>query len=317
MIYQKFESDFKESENYKDLTNLLKNNYQFVQYKYHFYNTEHDSTKLEIGLKIIFAYINKFYKNYTHDLIINKFDIVKKIIKECCTEPNDNTKLAEELCSAINSIINAYSSYTRPNRELTIEDYLDYEFRITSIQYKISHINEIISYGLWREEYNYGKLYHSNVNRLTPYSYSTFMKVFLSKKFLRLRNEIKILAYKLIESANIDGVGDVTISNQLLKQLEIFINKQYMYLNDTINVFDELRTYIENVFISILGKNSNNKNYNVETLDDVAEIKVIMKAISFWEDNKEDIINKNIKTRITTLKDIKVEEMEDKENESE
>ena len=317
MIYQKFESDFKESENYKDLTNLLKNNYQFVQYKYHFYNTEHDSTKLEIGLKIIFAYINKFYKNYTHDLIINKFDIVKKIIKECCTEPSDNTKLAEELCSAINSIINAYSNYTRPNRELTIEDYLDYEFRITSIQYKISHISEIISYGLWREEYNYGKLYHSNVSRITPYSYSTFMKVFLSKKFLRLRNEIKILAYKLIESANVDGIGDVTISNQLLKQLEIFINKQYMYLNDKINVFDELRTYIENVFISILGKNSNNKNYNVETLDDVAEVKVIMKAISFWEDNKEDIINKNIKTRITTLKDIKVEEMEDKENESE
>ena len=114
MIYQKFESDFKESENYKDLTNLLKNNYQFVQYKYHFYNTEHDSTKLEIGLKIIFAYINKFYKNYTHDLIINKFDIVKKIIKECCTEPSDNTKLAEELCSAINSIINAYSSLHNP-----------------------------------------------------------------------------------------------------------------------------------------------------------------------------------------------------------
>lgn len=299
-----FEAQFKASENFKDLTNLLKNNYLFVPYKFYFYNTEHDSSQLEIGLKIIFNFINRYKKEDTHDLVVDKFNTVKNIIKEICDQPKDNKKLAEELCTTINAIINSHLNYTIPkNKEFTIEDYLDYEFTITSTQYKIARISEMISYGLWREELNYGKLYHSNVNRLIPYTYTTFMKIFLSKKYLNLRNELTKLAHKLIHSANENGIGDTNISNKFINNLEVFINKHYMYLDSSTNsVFSELRTYIENIFVRVLDKsNKSSKYYNIENLDDIPEIKVILKAVDFWEDTKEEIINKNIGTRMSYI----------------
>ena len=306
MDINEFILQFKASENYKDLTNLLKNNYLFIPYKFYFYNTEHDASQLEIGLKILFNFINRYKKEDTHDLVVDKFSKIKDAIREICNEPKDNKKLAEEICTAINAIIHSYLNYNLPKKDLTIEDYLDYEFTITSAQYKINHISEIISYGLWREEYNYGKLYHNNVNRITPYSYSTFMKILLSKKFLKLRNELKNLAYKLIDSVNENGVGNPEITNKFIKHLEIFIDKQFMYLTDVVNVFDELRIYIENIFVNVLDKsNKTSKLYNIENIDDIPEIRTIMKAIDFYEDMKEEIFTRNIETRLVSITKIK------------
>ena len=298
MDMSSLETQFKNSINYTDLVNLLKNNFTFIPYKFYIYNIEHHSSQIEIGLKIIFNFINQFNKEDVNDIILDKFNTIKTIINEICDNPKDNKKLAEDICSAINSVIYAYINYTIPEKYLSIEEYLDYEFSITSSQYKIHNINEIISYGLWREELNYGKLLHSNKNIKTiPYPYSTFMKILLSRKYLNLRNKLTKLAYKLLQSIDTDISNSTEISNDFIKSLETFVNKQFIYINDkNSDVFGELRIYIENIFINVLDKSF--KKYTIENLEDIPKIKNILKTIDFWDNTKEDIFNKNIQLKI-------------------
>lgn len=306
-----FESQFRASENYKDIVNLLKNNYAFRYYKYYYYNTEHNSSKLDITLKILFNFINRYPKEDIHDLVVDGFTRVKTILKSIVDHPKDNKRLLEDVITAINNLLSPYINYSAPKKDvLTIDDHLDYEFRISSSMYKINHIGDILSYGVWREEYNYGRVSHSNVGKMIIYPYSVFMRIFLSKKFLFLRNNINTQIFRLLESADIDGKGDINISNKILKQIEIFINKHYMYLGGKFDVFYELRTYIENAFSDIISSgDKNSKYYNVDNLDEIQELQTILKAIDFWEDTVEDIVNRNMNKRIYNLKQLCMEEM--------
>lgn len=286
MNIQTFETQFRNSEHFKDITNLIKNNYYFNNNKSYFYNTEFISSHLEILLKIIFNYINRTCGEDTYFLIIDKFTIVKNILKDIATGNSDNKQLVEDTCSTIDNLLYAYTQEKILDKD-PILDKVNEELKIASIQYKIGRMEVMITYGVWREYYNFGKLPYTYHDKPVPYPYTAFMRILLSRKYLKLRNELYRQIYKLIDSLNLNDseISSREISDKILKILKLFINKHHNHITYDNDALNELTIFLSNAFLSALNEENADKN----TLLTISEIRRIFEFIS-WNNIKNELL---------------------------